>query len=95
MLVYFSSEFARKHGILESIVIEVLKKLIEHNKINYQYFFLDSYYAEINSQVYTHYFSFVNQSEVLYAIENLKKARVIDTLTIKEGEREIYLYRLL
>jgi hypothetical protein len=83
-MISFDPILAKKYGLHEAIILERFKILQEKNKENFQLYFEQKHWCEINDQIYNQFFYFMNRTELEYALENLKNRDVIDIKCVLE-----------
>jgi hypothetical protein len=88
IIFYFNPEFAKKYGLHEAIVFEVINKL---NNFTNNKFYLNKHWVELTGYTYNIDLYFIPENEVDYAIANLVKRNVLEELYIDDR----YYYTIL
>jgi hypothetical protein len=77
----FDPDFAKRYGLVEAVVYNVLKELSSFNNCE---FYLNKNWVEMTRYIYNFYLYFIPKPDVDFALESLVKQNVIQELTIKE-----------
>jgi len=87
-MIEFNPELARKYGLVEAIILQRLKLLQEKNAVNYQNYYNNTHWVDLNNKVYNAFLYFIPLSDVDFALEKLVKLNVLNTL--KSGDTTLY-----
>lgn len=81
-MISFDADFAKKYGLIEAIIFERIKILLEKNMHNFQNYYHSKFWVDLNHHVYSRFLFFLTQQELDYALENLQKNKLIEELKI-------------
>ena len=76
-MISFDPYFAKQFGLHESIVFERIKTLVLMNMHNYQNFYQDKFWADLNIHVINNFLFFLTNGDIDFAIDNLLKRKVL------------------
>lgn len=83
-MISFDPNFAKQFGLHEAIIFERLKILLTKNIENFQNYYETKFWVDLNLHIYNNFLFFIPQQDVDYALENLKKRKVIEELKIND-----------
>lgn len=77
----FNSDFAKKYGLQEAIVFEIIQELSNYSTSKY---YQDKIWVEISDYDYQNYWRFLSRDEFDFAIKKLINLKIIAELEIDE-----------
>jgi len=83
-MICFDPIFAKKYGLHEAIVYARIRILLKKNEENVQNYYRNRYWVDLNNQVYVNFLNFISKPDVEFAVENLKKNKVLDDRKVDE-----------
>jgi hypothetical protein len=79
-MIEFNPDFARQHGVIEAILFDRIKKIQYKNKDNFQNYYDDSYWVDLNVNIYNRFLYFLQRKDIDFALENLVRREVLKEL---------------
>lgn len=84
-MISFSGSFAKKFGVIEAIIFNKIIELLNINQTYFQNFHNNKFWVDFNYHTYRNYFYFITEYDLNFALENLVKQNILESLTLNNS----------